>query len=487
MKKRRVGLGISVAVFLYLCWNSVTEAAEEPYEIIIENSTHGEEYRDVEVVEAALNALTVPAINCTVKIRNCFVDDSELINNKSFQNGEKMDIICCGDLAATMEWISSQYLLPLDGLLEEYGSGLLSLFGEELNSIKIEDELYVLPMQPCYARAGGIIYNAELASEYGIKIPSHITMEELNDIFEELHIKAPEIYATTQAFGKVNLFEYFYDIETLGYRYMDCGVILDYDTTMIQNFYATEECREYYKMLRSWVEQGYMASDTMTSGQVQQKYFANKEIFCLPVYYTPLTCSEEQAKYEFEIGAAQITGAVCSTSSIWKPVWAISYTSQNPEKAMQFLELIYTDSEISNLLSYGVEGTHYSKVSEHVIVPVETDGMKNYQSTISHFGNQTEMLHWYPANEDTNDRLLEFYDSAQRSKTLGYTFDITPVQLQFVAVNDILELYVPPLECGMVENVEGAIDTLLMEIEKAGIDDIIAENQRQLDEWLDNQ
>ena len=100
------------------------------------------------------------------------------------------------------------------------------------------------------------------------------------------------------------------------------------------------------------------------------------------------------------------------------------------------------------------------------------------------YGDATKMLHWYPATEETNNSLQEFFDSASHSKTLGYTFDITPVQLQFTAVNDILELYIPPLECGMVEDVDSAIDTLQIELEKAGITDIVSENQRQLNKWL---
>lgn len=44
--------------------------AEEPYEVVIETVTFGAEYADIPAIEEAINAITVPAINVSVKILN---------------------------------------------------------------------------------------------------------------------------------------------------------------------------------------------------------------------------------------------------------------------------------------------------------------------------------------------------------------------------------------------------------------------------------
>lgn len=40
-------------------------------------------------------------------------------------------------------------------------------------------------------------------------------------------------------------------------------------------------------------------------------------------------------------------------------LWVVPKTSTNPEAAMKFLELMYTDEDIINLLAIGIEGRDY--------------------------------------------------------------------------------------------------------------------------------
>ena len=54
---------------------AVSDSAEEPYEIIIETQTLGEEMPDLEAVEEAVNAITLPALNCKIKLLNISIAD----------------------------------------------------------------------------------------------------------------------------------------------------------------------------------------------------------------------------------------------------------------------------------------------------------------------------------------------------------------------------------------------------------------------------
>lgn len=460
--------------------------AEEAYEIMIQNIVDGTYYEDTSLVEEAINEITLPAINCTVKIENVYIDDCLSRNQYKFQHGEKMDLVCSINLNAIMNWISGSYLIPLDNLLDEYGEDLYLLLKDDLEAMRIRENIYTIPMKVCHARSGGIIYNKEMAEEYNILVPSKISLEELNTLFAEVKAKIPGVYATTQGIGVVSLVNYFYTLETFGYSYCGSGVILDESGTEIQNFYETELCREYYRMLRTWVEAGYMTDDTMTAGRIQQDYMNQQEIFCLPVYYEPSTLSREQSNYSFQIGVSQITEAADTTSSLWDSCWGISCTSQNPAKVMQFLNLLYTNSDIANLLNYGIEDIHYRKLSDHIIAPVTSHNeltSSGYKSRFSVFGNLPELYFWTPATESCGEECIDFQNSASRFDTLGYTFDIKPVQLAFTAVSDILAKYLPPLECGMVEDVDSAIDQLSRELKQAGIDQVLSENQIQLNTW----
>lgn len=59
---------------------------------------------------------------------------------------------------------------------------------------------------------------------------------------------------------------------------------------------------------------------------------------------------------------------------------------------MQFLNLLYSDDRVANLLSNGVENVHYTRVSPHVIAPT---GDSNYKRVFTRFGNQARVDHCF--------------------------------------------------------------------------------------------
>lgn len=67
------------------------------------------------------------------------------------------------------------------------------------------------------------------------------------------------------------------------------------------------------------------------------------------------------------------------------------------------------------------------------------------------------------------------------SKALGFTFDIEPVKTQAAQVQTVVDEYLPALNCGAVENVEESLAEFNSKLEAAGINDMVAEAQTQID------
>ena len=107
-----------------------------------------------------------------------------------------------------------------------------------------------------------------------------------------------------------------------------------------------------------------------------------------------------------------------------------------------------------------------------------------YASFFSRFGDQMQVQHWLPATPDFYNELSAFNTQAQNSLSLGYVFNGESVSSEIAAVNSVVSLYLPALECGMLSNVDAALAAFNQEVKNAGIDRIIEENQRQLDAWL---
>ena len=146
---------------------------------------------------------------------------------------------------------------------------------------------------------------------------------------------------------------------------------------------------------------------------------------------------------------------------------------------MELINLVNTDSTLRNMLMFGLEGSHYEKVSDNQIKRPEKN---SYSVTSWAYGNlfDTYVLDVDPA--DKWDAFEEFNQSAKTSKILGFKFDTEPVTTQISAVNNVLQEFERSLYTGSVDPVKG-LEDLNKKLAASGLNDIKDEMQKQLDEW----
>jgi putative aldouronate transport system substrate-binding protein len=70
-------------------------------------------------------------------------------------------------------------------------------------------------------------------------------------------------------------------------------------------------------------------------------------------------------------------------------------------------------------------------------------------------------------------------------RTIGFLFDTSPVASQFAAIQNVLSQYQDGLEFGILDP-EVELPNMIQALKDAGVDEFIAEKQRQLDEWVAN-
>ena len=79
--------------------------------------------------------------------------------------------------------------------------------------------------------------------------------------------------------------------------------------------------------------------------------------------------------------------------------------------------------------------------------------------------------------------MKENNETADGSKVLGFTFDNINVQTETAACTAVVDEYKKGLKCGSID-VDKNLPEFLQKLKDAGIDTIIAEKQKQLDQWL---
>ena len=135
-----------------------------------------------------------------------------------------------------------------------------------------------------------------------------------------------------------------------------------------------------------------------------------------------------------------------------------------------------------NLLAYGIEGIHYNKVTEDVIdicsdrysIGNFTFGNKKLSYKLSHF------------SETLDEDLKEFDERAIISPLLEFSFDPTPVAGEIAAITEVTEEIEGPVFVGAVDP-EEYIPKVIEKYRQAGLDKVIAEQQKQINNWLKEQ
>jgi len=171
----------------------------------------------------------------------------------------------------------------------------------------------------------------------------------------------------------------------------------------------------------------------------------------------------------------------------------IPVTSKYPDKAIQLIELLNTSKgkELFNLLTFGIEGVHYRKIDENRIETIDYVGYPDDESRYGlqkwSVGNVAENC--YLTQSETRDDYYEYMksvpDQAIVSPLIGFKPNTKSLKSKNMAVQEVINEYETPLAQGILgADWEKQYDLMISKMKEAGIDEILVELQRQVDEYL---
>ena len=442
-------------------------ASEEPVNLVW--YVIGKPQTDGELVEEEVNKYIKDKINATVDIKHIDFGDYSQKMNVIANSGEEYD------LAFTCSW-AFPYLdnarkgafLELNDLIDSHGKDLKNVIDERLwKGAEVDGNVYAVPNQKEIAGAPMWVFDKELVEKYDIPYEDIHTVDDLEPWLALIKEKEPDFVPFyTQGDG--------IPLEGLEDITSGLGIFYDDESLTVKNMYETEELKHLFTKLREFYEKGYINQDAAVSNMKNEvKRFVWKA----------------DGQPYAENGWGQALGREVVTSSIVSPyvtnasttgaMTAISSTSKHPEKAMELINLVNTDSTLRNLLMFGIEGTHYEKVSDNQI---KRDPNGPYSVTSWAYGNlfDTYVLDSDPV--DKWDAFEEFNQKAKTSTILGFKFDTEKVVTQMSAVSNTFKEFIKPLYTGSVET-EETLEKLNKKLYDSGLEDIKVELQRQLDEW----
>ncbi|ANE48654.1 hypothetical protein SY83_01990 [Paenibacillus swuensis] len=442
---------------------------------------------DLEEVEEQINRYLEPKIGAVLDIKpidlGIWWDRTGLM----YASGEQLDLVFTAGWMRFGDEVSKGRYLPLEELLQQYGQGIRQVLDPSIvEAGKVDGRIYGIVTNKEFASSKGMVLRKDLVDKYNVDITKITKLEHLGPVFHEISQHEPGI-VPLQAKADRSPFTYMMQYGTFDMLGEGPGVLQRSESSMrVVNMVETAEYRKYAELMYAWKRAGYFNEDAATTKDNEFEAVKAGQAFAYA----------ESLKPGFEFQASRDTGMPMVTIPLTKPytttadttsaMFAIAKKSEHPEKAMQFLNLLYSDKYILNLLNWGIEGQHYVKKNGNMIsypegVDSRTVGYNLNQSWM--FGNQLNSYLW--DNEDPNlwTEYRRFNDEAERSKALGFVFNPDKVKTEIATCNLVDKEFTPAVYTG-AQDPSIILPMYMEKLKAAGADKVIAEKQRQLDEWI---
>lgn len=461
---------------------TIEEAMEKPYEI--NWYFYANSQGDVEVVEEKINEYLKDKINATVKLN--ILESSQYSNQLTsmIQAGEYFDI--CFVASWMLKYTESANMgafIPLDDYFDEYMPKTYELSDmDALECSKVKGKLYALPIIKENSENYGWIYRKDIADKYNIDMTKIKSFEELEPYLEMIKENEPDIEYPIDWDMDLSPSGGILKQHVLAANVI--GLVNDGSDEVI-NLLSSDEKREAMRVAHRFYKKGLVKEDILTSSSELNSRMRAGKTFC---HMNKLKPGKAQELYkdtdEFKFAQADVTEAKKVVGMGKGSMMAVSSTSKNPARVMRFIELLNTDEYLNNLVVHGVEGIHYEKKADGRI---EQKSDSKYSLAEKQWMIANVYLTYPTIEEDANknEKLKAYDESAAPNLLTGFSFVTDDVETELASCAAVDKQYRSQLVLGAIDP-DSIYDKYMEEMEKAGMNTIIDEVQRQLDEFLKN-
>jgi putative aldouronate transport system substrate-binding protein len=474
---------------------STVAESKEIVEIIWQYPSPGDLGVGFQEMEDALNVMMERDIGVHVTFEPVGLMESQQKAALMVSSGEQLDIVLTA-FTSMGPIIESGLIIPLDDLVDQYGQALKDHCGVSLEKCRYGGKLYGVPTADISGQAYGYMIRDDMLEKYGITVDETkmYTLADVEAIFEKVKAgEGPNFYCTipwnTEP-APLNNSYIAYD-KVMGS--FAGGVLMlnrSFTDLTITNLFETEEYKNYVEMMYRWAQKGYISPDAAVTSEFPDTLMKSGNYLGEMYWHNEKNLNASISSLAMELSCMKLVDPYVVNEGGHAIMWNIATTSPNPAKAVQALNYIYQHKEATWLIQFGFEGKSYEVVEDSpdgkVIKYLSEDiSTLPYYNPYGLWGDRLEWPAVYPSPANMN-RLLRERDAmipkSRYSPALGYSFVQEPVATEIATVNTVIAQYTPGFNSGSLNPVT-ALPEFIAALKTAGIDKVIAENQRQIDEW----
>mgnify|MGYP004466724167 CR=1 FL=1 len=250
----------------------------------------------------------------------------------------------------------------------------------------------------------------------------------------------------------------------------------------------------YCKDMKDMADAGCWSSDILNSTAERQDGLLNGTTASMVWNLGSCRLYGKQAEAEHPEWKMTMADPNVETPKIVNPYinggMAINANSKNKERAMMVINELYCNRELQDLTMLGIEGKHWEAVGDDQYKILDASGFPTDNNCNWGWSNKEAIRTEYVENrtdmDDAYDTLLASFDENTKGEHPldGFSFDTANVTTQVAAVEAACGNYYDPLMNGLVSDVDGTIEEFRAALDSAGMQDILDEIQRQVDEYL---
>ena len=451
--------------------------------------------KDVDLVEEELNKYLKDKINATV---NMVMLDPGQYNDKvstMIKSGEYFDLAFAS--ISALDYLSNSVsgaFAPLTDYKDTYLKDIFDQLPQEMiDAATVNGEIYAVPTYKEIVTQQGWIYRKDIAEKYNIDMSKYKTLEDFKPVAEMLKKNETSIdypidwdkscYSISDMYNDPQLVCPLENLRVLGIEGKEQGgdptkIILDKDKKNNNGKREYEATRDYYKS-------GLVKGDVATASDLQARFNSGKTF----AYFTgikPGKAAELQSKCQYPIAQAEVSDVYMDSLPGLGSLQVISTKSKNPERTARFLNLLNTDPVVKNLVVYGIEGKHYTKVNDNTVELIANSGYSMAGNTWA-LGNV--FIDYLKTTDDPEKltKLKEFNEKGIVRDGTGFVFDSSTVSHLIPQITDAMKPYGNIGAYGSVDiDYDAEMDKYYAALEKTPIKQVQEEMQKQYDEFLKN-
>lgn len=445
---------------------------------------------DVPAVYEEVNKKLKSDINATVNVNFFGWSDWQKKYQLLLASGEEYDLIISA-------WWSSYADNARKGAFWELTQERLGKYAPEtvknsseavLKSGRVDGKLYILPMNYNEFSAYGYVVRGDIMKKYNV--PDIKSIDDFGVYLDAIakNEKGMIPYDTGNSYDNWGLSwlalraaNEWYSPDNL----MLCMKMRD-DSHKVFVEGGTAEALEFYKKMKEWKNKGYWSRNALVNKVTSKDSLLNGKSGACITNLLEANSIYQQAKeshpeWDIRFYPGNTDRATYANSYISNGM-SVNAKSANPERALMLLDLFKNNEEYFDLTTYGIKGRHYDVTADGQLTALKDSA--NFGADVAcPWGWRDDRFYKTFANG-----LPNFADILKSNKermviipAVNFTADQTAVKDKVALFNNIGQQYELPLRLGFSEDTGNDHAVFMDKLKAAGLDDYVADYQKQLD------